>query len=208
MVCDIGYAAVVTVIVSAVFCGAGAGIAYGVAKAKFEERVTSNRAAIVQVFGTPCYIDKGVVIGNQLQREPAIFVDRVSEGGEVTVETLPVTFIDDDLVFWDAAPIGLCGSSRPFWVLKGDASVDLEKAVTYKLTPPEHYCLMGAVYGFTSLLVLCMIWLACACMCLECRCCREDIRKSACYLYCCNRSQLRAERAHAERMRQVIMGSV
>jgi hypothetical protein len=204
---DIFFVCAVILMIIAAFGGAGAGIAYGIAKPKFEERLARNRAAVQQVFGTPCYINKGAVAGNELQRQSAILVDGIFGTGEATVQTLFVTFLDDDIVFSDTPSVGLCGTSGLFWVLNNHASVDLEKAVAYKLTRPEQYCLIGAGYGFTSLGVLCIIGLGCACMYLECRCCREDIRKYACLMLCCDRSHLRAEREHAERMRQII-GSV
>ncbi len=136
-----------------VFMGTGAGIAYGVAKPRYEERVARNRVDVLQVYGTPCYINEGVVMGTQLQRVAAILGQT-----NVTVETLRVTFMDADLVFVDTPPIGLCGSPQTFWVLDGDASSDLERAVTGKLTRPEEYCGEGAAIGLCTLLVLLLVF--------------------------------------------------
>jgi hypothetical protein len=200
---DIVQKSAVLLMTMAAFGGAGAGIAYGIAKPKFEERLAKNRAEVAQVFGTPCYINRGVVVGNELQRESAILVNNVSETGEPTIETLFVTFIDDDLVFFDAPSVGLCGTSGLFWVLNNHASLDFDKAVTYHLKRPEQYCLQGAGYGLSSMCILCIIGLGCTCMYLRCYCCR-NISKYVFLTLCCNRSQLRADREDAESMSDTI----
>lgn len=154
--------------VLAAFVGTGVGVAYAVAKPKYEERLARNRAEVFQVFGTPCYINKGTVSGNELQRASAILVEAASDAG--TVETLFVTFLDSDIVFSDTPPVGLCGSPNRFWVLDGEASFGFDEAVTRKLTPPEEYCGIGAVYGFGCFAVLFVACFTCL-LCGGCRPC-------------------------------------
>ncbi len=157
MLCEFG----ILLVGTAIFAGGGAGVAYGIAKPRYEEQQTQNRADVMKVYGTPCYINEGAVIGQQLQRVAAILVQNVASDGVVMVTALHIVFQDANLVFVESPPppTGLCGAPQLFWVLDGDASLDYDMAVTRKLTRPEKYCGDGAAYGVITFagLVFCVI---------------------------------------------------
>ncbi len=182
-----------------VFAGGGAAIAYGVAKPRYEERVARNKALVEKVYGTPCYLNEGVVVGQQLQRVAAILVQGVrSDGVVTTTTTLPVVFQDADLVFVDTPPVGLCGVPQLFWVLDGDASSEQEQAVTRKLTRPSHYCGEGVMYGVFAFagFALC-VWI-CTCACVINGYCSEEDPWRCCLCWCRSFSRWRLKREIAQ----------
>lgn len=149
---------VISVVVGSVvvFGGAGAGIAYAVTKPNYDKALARNGAEVVDVFGTPCYLNSGVVTsGGQLHRTSAILVVQQNDSqaqAPLETETILVTFTDNDIVFSESPPVGLCGNPATFWILDGDASLDHDKAVHHKLTRPDQYALRGLALG-----ILCLV---------------------------------------------------